>query len=137
MSSAEDPSLELLKSLILYISKHRSDWEELAVFSLFASPVLSYAHLALPSHPHTLLFVSCNSPIALVSLHPPQLLFTLPGSKTPAQLVATTKQGEVMVLYKQGLARVWDAETGELRRSMEKKTAQGVLLEKEKGWRIW
>ncbi|GAA5960639.1 hypothetical protein JCM3765_005885 [Sporobolomyces pararoseus] len=114
-----------------------SDWEEIAGFSLFASPVLAYAKLSLPSHPHSLLFVSSNSPIALVSLHPPELLFTLPGSRTPAQLVATTKLGEVMVLYKQGLARVWDAETGELRRSMDQKTAESVLKEKEKAWRIW
>jgi len=131
MSSVERKTDEFLS-----ISKS-SDREEIAGFALFASPVLSYAKLSLPSHPHTLLFVSCNSPIALVSLHPPQLLFTLPGSRTPVQLVATTKQGEVMVLYKQGLARVWDAETGELRRSMDRKTAENVLKEKEKGWRTW
>ncbi|GAA6016235.1 hypothetical protein JCM11491_003777 [Sporobolomyces phaffii] len=114
-----------------------ANWEEIALFSLFASPVLSYAHLSLPSHEHTLLFVSCNSPVALVSLHPPRLLYTLPGSKTPAKLVASTKQGEVMVLYREGLARVWDAETGELRRSTDAITARGVLQEKAKGWRIW
>ncbi|GAA5940493.1 WD40 repeat domain-containing protein [Sporobolomyces koalae] len=114
-----------------------SDWEEIATFALFASPVLAYAHLPLPTHPHTLLFVSCNSPIALVSLHPPELLFTIPGSTTRVQLVATTKEGEVLILYEQGLARVWDARTGELRRSMDRKTAEGVLREKDKASTVW
>jgi len=42
-----------------------------------------------------------------------------------------------MALYKHGLARVWDGETGELRRSMQRETAEGVLAEKEKGWQVW
>ncbi|GAA6064483.1 hypothetical protein JCM10212_000363 [Sporobolomyces blumeae] len=114
-----------------------ADWDALGVFSLFASPVLSYSYLSVPTSPHTLLFVSCNSPIALLSLHPPSLLFTLPGTRSPVELVATTREGEIVVLYKQGLARFWDSGTGELRRSTDRKTAEGVLKEKEKNWKIW
>ncbi|GAA5914045.1 uncharacterized protein JCM6883_007133 [Sporobolomyces salmoneus] len=111
--------------------------QELATFSLFASPIVAHASLSLPRHSQAFLFVSSNSPTALVSIDPPQVILTLPGSRTPTQLVATTKQGEILVLYRQGLARVWDAGIGELRRSMDEKTAQGVLRETAKEWRIW
>ncbi|GAA5900483.1 hypothetical protein JCM5296_001559 [Sporobolomyces johnsonii] len=119
------------------------DWELIGQWALFASPVRHYAFISPPSSPsshlqHTLAFISANSPVALVSLSPsvspPRVLFTLPGTKSAVERIAT-REGEIMVLYEQGLARVCDVASRELRRSMGRTTAEGVL--QEKGWVTW
>ncbi|GAA5922792.1 hypothetical protein JCM1841_000709 [Sporobolomyces salmonicolor] len=118
-------------------------WELIGQWALFASPVRHYAFISSPSSPsshlqHTLAFISANSPVALVSLSPslspPRVLFTLPGTKSAVERIAT-RDGEIMVIYEQGLARVCDVESRELRRSMGRATAEGVL--QESGWVTW
>ncbi|GAA5977576.1 hypothetical protein JCM10908_005026 [Rhodotorula pacifica] len=116
-----------------------SDWECLARWTLFASPVKHVSHLdnddaSPPSLRNAVAFVSANSPVAFVSLFPPQHLFTLPGTKSSVELVATSKD-EVLVLYRQGLARTCDIKSRELRRSMDRKTAESVVAGGD--WHIW
>ena len=82
----------------------------------------------------TFLFIAANSPTALVSLFPPKLHYVIPGTQTSPELVATYK-GEVLILYEQGLARFWHLESGELRRSTDRKTAEGVLAQDQ--WTVW
>ncbi|GAA5867444.1 hypothetical protein JCM8547_007506 [Rhodosporidiobolus lusitaniae] len=141
-----------------------SDWDLLGSWTLFASPVKSFTYLsssasstssspasALPQQlSNSLAFISANSPIALVSLFPPSLLFVLPGTKSGVELIATRREGkegkeggEIMVLYEQGLARTCDVESRELRRSMSRETAGRVLQEGQGkegeggGWTVW
>lgn len=82
----------------------------------------------------TFVFVSANSPTALVSLFPPKMHFILPGTKSAPELIATFN-GEVLILYEHGLARICHLESRELRRSMDRKTAEGVLA--QSAWRVW
>lgn len=117
----------------------RSNWECLGRWTLFASPVKHVSRLesddgSPPSLQNAVAFVSANSPVAFVSLFPPQHLFTLPGTKSSVDLVATSKD-EVLVLYRQGLARVCDIKSRELRRSMDRRTAESVVA--GGGWHIW
>ncbi|GAA6002852.1 hypothetical protein JCM10207_001867 [Rhodosporidiobolus poonsookiae] len=116
-----------------------NDWDPIGSWTLFASPVAYYANLdPFPSSSsrlgNTLAFISANSPVALVSLFPPALLFVLPGTKSAVERIATTRD-QIMVLYEQGLARTCDIASRELRRSMERKTAEGVLS--DGSWTIW
>jgi hypothetical protein len=135
----------------------RSSWSLIGSWTLFASPVKSYAYIA-PSPTSassltssTLAFISANSPVALISIlrpapgsssppPPASLLFVLPGTKSSVELIATSKD-EIMVLYAQGLARTCDIASRELRRSMDRRTAERALEEDgeggEKRWRVW
>ncbi|GAA5886694.1 hypothetical protein JCM6882_005860 [Rhodosporidiobolus microsporus] len=116
-----------------------ADFEPLGCWTLFASPVSSFAYID-PSPTsnsklgNTIAFISANSPVALVSLFPPELLFVLPGTKSGVELIATTKD-DIMVLYEQGLARTCDIASRELRRSMDRRTAEKTLG--EGGWTVW
>ncbi|GAA5825296.1 hypothetical protein JCM11251_006926 [Rhodosporidiobolus azoricus] len=116
-----------------------SDFDLLGCWTLFASSVKSFAYID-PSPTstsklgNTIAFVSANSPVALVSLFPPELLFVLPGTKSGVELIATTKN-DIMVLYEQGLARTCDIASRELRRSMDRRTAEKTL--KEDDWTVW
>lgn len=117
----------------------RSNWECLGQWTLFASPVKHVSRLesddaSPPSLLNAVAFVSANSPVAFVSLFPPQHLFTLPGTKSSVDLVATSRE-EVLVLYRQGLARVCDIKSRELRRSMDRRTAESVVADGD--WHIW
>lgn len=108
------------------------DWQPLALFSLFASPI---AHIApVPGGGTTVAFVSANSPLALVELFPPRILFVLPGTKSAVESISTAGD-EMLILYRHGLARVCDVKGLELRRSMDRRTAMGVLA--EGGWTTW
>ncbi|KAL8287278.1 hypothetical protein RQP46_003730 [Phenoliferia psychrophenolica] len=114
-----------------------NDWQPLAHWSLFASPVSHIVPITTsPSSglSHALALVSANSPIALVSLFPPQLHFVLPGTKSPVERIATSGD-EMLVVYAHGLARVCHIEGLELRRSMDLRTAAGVLAEGK--WTTW
>ncbi|SDA01421.1 BZ3500_MvSof-1268-A1-R1_Chr10-1g02649 [Microbotryum saponariae] len=114
-----------------------SDWDEIGRWCLFASPVTQFTFIQDPTIPQlsqTIAFVSANSPIALVSLFPPALLFVLPGTKSPVISISTLKE-EILVVYAHGLARVCDVTRRELRRSMDAKTARGVLAEGK--WSTW
>ncbi|BGP41867.1 hypothetical protein JCM10449v2_005861 [Rhodotorula kratochvilovae] len=117
-----------------------SDWDLVGRWQLFASPVKHYVYLDPSSSDsparlrNTIAFISANSPVALVSLFPPALLFTLPGTKSAVELLATTKD-EILVVYEQGLARTCDIKSCELRRSMDRKTAEGVL--QDGSWTTW
>ncbi|GAA5873477.1 hypothetical protein JCM3774_002427 [Rhodotorula dairenensis] len=116
-----------------------ADWECLGRWTLFASPVKHVSRLesddsSPPSLRNAVAFVSANSPVAFVSLFPPRHLFTLPGTRSSVDLVATSKE-EVLVLYRQGLARTCDIKSRELRRSMDRKTAESVVA--DGGWHIW
>ncbi|SCV73919.1 BQ2448_6349 [Microbotryum intermedium] len=113
------------------------DWEEIGRWCLFASPVSQFAFIQDPTIPQlaqTIAFVSANSPIALISLFPPALLFILPGTKSPVISISTSAE-EILVVYAHGLARVCDVKRQELRRSMDAKTARGVLAEGK--WTTW
>ncbi|BGP18192.1 hypothetical protein JCM10213v2_006247 [Rhodosporidiobolus nylandii] len=116
-----------------------SDWDLIGSWTLFASPVKHYAYIDPSPTPssklgNTVAFISANSPVALVSLFPPQLLFVLPGTKSAVELIATT-QDEILVLYEQGLARSCDIASKELRRSMDRRTAERSFA--EGGWTTW
>ncbi|GAA6030192.1 hypothetical protein JCM8097_008980 [Rhodosporidiobolus ruineniae] len=116
-----------------------SDWDLMGTWTLFASPVKSFAFIDPSPTPssklgNSLAFISANSPVALVSLHPPDLLFVLPGTKSAVELIATTRS-EIMVLYEQGLARTCDIGSRELRRSMDRRTAERALADGE--WQVW
>ncbi|GAA6050579.1 hypothetical protein JCM3770_001471 [Rhodotorula araucariae] len=117
-----------------------SDWDVVGRWQLFASPVRHQVYLdsSASTAPtrlgNTIAFISANSPVALVSLFPPALLFTLPGTKSAVELLATTKD-EILVVYEQGLARTCDIKSRELRRSMDRKTAEGVL--QDGSWTTW
>ncbi len=115
------------------------DWTTLGRWALFASPVAHIVQLSCP--PESVLhgaaaFVSLNSPVGLVSLRAdkPELLFVLPGTKSGVEVIAT-KGDDVLVVYAEGLARVCDVRGRELRRSMDRRTARGVL--REEGWMVW
>lgn len=118
-----------------------SDWSLIASWSLFASPITEILHLAIPSSPllrNTLLLISSNSPIALITLtpSPPTLLSIFPGTRSRVESVSTdAKGGELLVIYANGLARVCVVEAQELRRSMDVITARKVL--EEGGWKTW
>ncbi|GAA5916565.1 hypothetical protein JCM8208_007704 [Rhodotorula glutinis] len=126
-----------------------SDWDVVGQWQLFASPVRHFAYLdssspSSSSSPpssstssrlkNTIAFISANSPVALVSLFPPAVVFTLPGTKSAVEVLATTKD-EILVIYEQGLARTCDIKSRELRRSMDRKTADGVL--QDAAWTTW
>ncbi|GAA5853924.1 hypothetical protein JCM9279_007604 [Rhodotorula babjevae] len=128
-----------------------SDWDVVGQWQLFASPVRHFAYLdsvapssssspssSSPVAPtrlkNTIAFISANSPVALVSLFPPAVVFTLPGTKSAVEVLATTKD-EILVIYEQGLARTCDIKSRELRRSMDRKTAEGVL--QDAAWTTW
>ncbi|TNY18126.1 hypothetical protein DMC30DRAFT_73310 [Rhodotorula diobovata] len=117
-----------------------SDWDVVGKWQLFASPVRHFAYLdpspssASTRLSNTIAFISANSPVALVSLFPPAVLFTLPGTRSSVELLATTKD-EILVIYEQGLARTCDIKSRELRRSMDRKTAEGVL--QDEAWTTW
>lgn len=119
---------------------HDSDWDVVGKWQLFASPVRHFAYLdpspssASTRLSNTIAFISANSPVALVSLFPPAVLFTLPGTRSSVELLATTKD-EILVIYEQGLARTCDIKSRELRRSMDRKTAEGVL--QDEAWTTW
>ncbi|ORY76900.1 hypothetical protein BCR35DRAFT_280286 [Leucosporidium creatinivorum] len=116
------------------------------------------------SQGYTLAFISSNSPVALISLSlpptpstsslpasprppPPHtllstLLFVLPGTASPVSSISISSPpdpsaAEILVIYEQGLARACHLESRELRRSMDRRTARGVLKEREKAWRTW
>lgn len=114
------------------------EWDCLARWNLFASPVRHIASLAGEDAPaslrNCLVCISANSPVAIVSLAPPRHVFTLPGTVSGVDLFATS-QDEVLVLYRQGLARICDIATRELRRSMDRRTAENVIS--EGAWKIW
>ncbi|POY70885.1 hypothetical protein BMF94_6062 [Rhodotorula taiwanensis] len=114
-------------------------WDCLGTWNLFASPVRHLAYLQSGSDGRPLgngavAFISANSPVAFVSLFPPAHLFTLPGTRSSVEVLATSKD-EVLIVYRQGLARVCDIASRELRRSMDRKVAETVLS--EGGWQIW
>lgn len=114
-----------------------SDWTLVGTWKLFASPVthtVPFKFKPTSKMHNTIAFISANSPIALVGLSPPRLLFVLPGTKSPVQIIAT-KADEILVVYGHGLARVCDVAGRELRRSMDFKTASSVLA--EGGWKTW
>jgi len=118
---------------------HLDDWTALGRWRLFASPVAHIVQLSCPPESvlhGTVAFVSLNSPVGLVSLRPegPQLLFVLPGTKSGVEVLAT-KGDDILVMYAEGLARVCDVRGRELRRSMDRRTARGVL--REEGWTMW
>lgn len=114
-----------------------SNWELISQWNLFASPVSHVAYLQPPGHTalnNTIAFISENSPIALVSLFPPQLHFVLPGTQSPVESISTLGD-EMLIVYAHGLSRVCDMKEFELRRSMDLKTATSVLA--EGGWTTW
>lgn len=118
-----------------------SDWDCLGRWTLFASPVRDFAFISTTETLHappalngSIAFISANSPVAFVSLFPPRHLFTLPGTRSAVELVALSKT-DILVLYKQGLARVCDIASRELRRSMDAKTTESVLA--EDAWTTW
>ncbi|KAM0751154.1 hypothetical protein T439DRAFT_313451 [Meredithblackwellia eburnea MCA 4105] len=117
-------------------SWYLDDWELVAQWRLFASPVCHLAHIDVAKGPlsQTIAFVSANSPIALVSLFPPQLHFILPGTSSAVQSISTSND-DLLIIYAHGLSRVCNIEGLELRRSMDLKTAEGVLS--ESGWTNW
>lgn len=90
----------------------------------------------------TLIFISANSPVALVAVqlsdagNSSSIQLVLPGTRSPVESISThVEKEEVMVIYEQGLARICHLGSRELRRSMERKTAQQVLA--EGGWQTW
>ncbi|GAA6003526.1 WD40 repeat domain-containing protein [Rhodotorula paludigena] len=116
-----------------------SDWDLVGRWQLFASPVKHFAFIDSAASTtsrtsNSIIFISANSPVALVSLFPPRVVFTLPGTKSAVEVVATNKD-EILVLYEQGLARTCDIASKELRRSMDRKTAEGVL--DNGSWKVW
>ena len=132
-------------SVVVSADLDDSDWSLIARYNLFASPVESILHVQIPSSTrlsNTLFLISANSPIALISLSPTsptittELLFILPGTKSPVSSISTdSKGGELLVIYENGLARVCAVDGMELRRSMRVETARKVLL--ESGWTTW
>lgn len=124
--------------LTLLVPNNRN-WDLIGTWRLFASPVMHIVLLQLPGHARSadvIAFISANSPIALVSLFPPQLLFVLPGTRSSVETVATSSStNEILVIYSHGLSRICHVDGKELRRSMDYKTARGVL--KEGGWKVW
>lgn len=135
------------KAVSLTSAASNRDWDVVGQWQLFASPVRHFAYLDSPAPSssstsstaptrlkNTIAFISANSPVALVSLFPPAVLFTLPGTKSAVEVLATTKD-EILVIYEQGLARTCDIKSRELRRSMDRKTAEGVL--QDAAWTTW
>ncbi|KAK4704763.1 hypothetical protein P7C70_g1446, partial [Phenoliferia sp. Uapishka_3] len=113
------------------------NWQPIAHWSLFASPVSHIAFVKIPEGSrlsNTIAFISANSPIALVSLFPPRLHFVLPGTKSAVQSISTSDD-EMLIVYAHGLSRVCNIEGLDLRRSMDLKTAEGVLA--EGNWSTW
>ncbi|BGP01800.1 hypothetical protein JCM10021v2_005506 [Rhodotorula toruloides] len=118
-----------------------SDCDCLGRWTLFASPVKDFAFISTSETVHappalngSVAFISANSPVAFVSLFPPRHLFTLPGTRSAVELIALS-QTEILVLYEQGLARVCDIASRELRRSMDRRTTESVLAEDV--WSTW
>ncbi|BGP33827.1 hypothetical protein JCM10296v2_005632 [Rhodotorula toruloides] len=118
-----------------------SDWDCLGRWTLSASPVKDFAFISTSETVHappalngSVAFISANSPVAFVSLFPPLHLFTLPGTRSAVELIALS-QTEILVLYEQGLARVCDIASRELRRSMDRRTTESVLA--EDAWSTW
>lgn len=125
MEAQVRPPIYSIQTLVNDIS---SDWTLLGEWFLFASPVSHLVSLPAAPKPHLsdlMIFISANSPIAFVSLSPPRLLFVLPGTKSDVESLSVSGD-EILVVYSHGLARAWSLE-GELRRSMDLKTATGVL----------
>ncbi|GEM10247.1 WD repeat protein [Rhodotorula toruloides] len=117
------------------------DWDCLGRWTLFASPVKDFAFISTSGTAHappalngSVAFISANSPVAFVSLFPSRHLFTLPGTLSAVELIALS-QTDILVLYEQGLARICDIASRELRRSMDRKTTESVLT--EDGWSTW
>lgn len=113
------------------------DWTLLSSWSLFASPVCAIVDLPIKGTRRLLALISSNSPIALVDLSmlPAPLLFILPGTRSPVTIMSSNLNGELLVVYESGLARVCDVAGQELRRSMDYKTAVALLA--EAGWVNW
>lgn len=115
-----------------------SEWECIQTWKLFASPVSHLVQFKVKSSnqrmSNTIALISSNSPIAIISLFPPSLLFIIPGTNSNVRSIATNGE-DLLVIYLNGLARIWDVDAGELRRSMDLKTALSVSS--EKGWRTW
>lgn len=113
------------------------DWELIGRWKLFASPVSHIAYIQVPTNSrlaNTIAFISANSPVALVCLFTSQLLFILPGTKSPVESISTSGD-EVLAVYSHGLSRVCDVHGQELRRSMDFRTASSVLAEGT--WTTW
>lgn len=80
--------------------------------------------------------ISVDSTVAIASLASPDSMFLLPGTRATVAIVSTAKVGdELMIVYSSGLSRIFDIAAQELRRSMDSKTAEGLL--KEGNWVTW
>lgn len=135
MQSTDQPLLGASRTSLIPLIQtltddHSSDWTLIGEWFLFASPVSHLISLPTAPKPHfsdLMIFISANSPIAFVSLSIPRLLFVLPGTNSDVEILSMSGD-EILVVYSAGLARAWSLE-GELRRSMDLKTAMGVLGE--------
>jgi hypothetical protein len=116
-----------------------SDWSEIGRWNLFASPVsdiVSLCEAMGPSFRHSIAFISSDSPVAIISLAVSGSIFVLPGTTSLVSSISTATSGdELLIIYDSGLARISDAATMELRRSMDLKTATGLI--NDGGWETW
>ncbi|PWN36966.1 uncharacterized protein FA14DRAFT_8382 [Meira miltonrushii] len=104
--------------------------------SVLTSPIVAFVAIgnkdnALRLH-GSVACVAADSTIAFIVLDELQLLYIVPGRNAPLELMAV-RSNELMTIYADGRARVWNATNLELRRSIGVDQAL-VLLEDGKGW---
>jgi hypothetical protein len=63
-------------------------------------------------------------------------LFTIPGALAPLERFCA-RGSDLLLLYQHGLARVWDAENGEFRRSVDRQTALNILRSDEDWFQVY
>jgi hypothetical protein len=108
-------------------------------WSAFVSPVAEMAFLQDPRISRLnarLAAVSANCTTAFLPIDDVNVsILTLVGSKTPLDHLCI-KGDDILVIYRSGLARVWDAATGELRRSINRHAALDLLQDGNEWWQL-
>lgn len=106
-------------------------------WKVFVSPVASIVFLQDPRIGRlnaSLASISANCTTAFVPIDDSNSsILTIVGSHSPLEKLCI-RRDEVLVLYQSGLARLWDAVSGELRRSINRATATSLLSDQEDEW---
>ncbi|PWN24499.1 hypothetical protein BDZ90DRAFT_263340 [Jaminaea rosea] len=112
-----------------------------AEWSLFTAPVLDGLCVVFGQEDNTLRLHGClalastDGTVAILALDGLKLLYLLPGRGEEAPLDwLAVRADELMLVYRDGRARVWDVATQELRRSMGLDQAEGMLSDGRGSW---
>ncbi|KAG8895633.1 hypothetical protein FRB99_000416, partial [Tulasnella sp. 403] len=112
-----------------------SDLQLRARWTLFATPLLSVIDLTDEENvgrlKDCLLCVAQHGTIAVIVIEELQLLYLIPGSSSPLERICLGEDN-LLLIYADGKARLWDIKSQEIWRSMTRDKAD-VLLE-QGGW---